>query len=140
MVNARFDTKGNIVIDATIIGSCKEKEVELICDTGFSADLVLSTSLGCELGMEYSGATNVKLADGSISTIPLFLAKIRFDDKVFDTSVFILPNIRENLVGMTLMDKFEVSFSRAKKRITIKSLEENHVSQLSNVLKNIVPR
>ena len=140
-MNARFDTNGNIVISGTVIGTCAEKRIEMVVDTGFSGDIVLPTAIACELGLEYQGAANVMLADGGISTIPLFLAKITFNDKVYDTTIFVLPNINESLLGMDLLDKFEVSFSRSLKKVTIKSLsEEGRISQLQQTLRAIVPR
>ena len=141
MIKASYDEYGNILIDGTIIGICKKSNVKMLLDTGFSGDLCLPISTACEVGLHPTGMGGVRLADGSIVVLPIFLGKIEMGEKIRDCSIFVVPGGKEVLIGGGLLKPYRVCFHAEKKEITIEEkFKEGHLSELKQSLRKIVPR
>lgn len=140
MVEAYFDDDGNVVVKGKLKGLYKTKEIEMLVDSGFSADLTLPLNIACEIGLNSQGVANVRLADGSITNVSLFTGMIDLDGAPRNCTIFVLPNVRESLIGMGLLQFYEVCFYGIKNKVTMKHLEENHVSELQQALRGIIPR
>lgn len=145
MIKAEYDEKENLVLYATLIGTCKEVKTKLIIDSGFSSNLGIPTSIAVSIGLCPCGVSSVQLADGTIVTIPVFLGKVKIGDKIIDTSYLVLPEgMKECLVGRELLSNYKVCFHTAKKEITIEEKQnfnkDKHLSELKEVLHRIVPR
>lgn len=135
---------GNLVLYATLIGTCKEVKKELIIDSGFSSNLAIPLSFAVSIGLCPCGVSSVQLADGTIVTIPVFLGKVKIGDKIIDTTYLVLPTegIKMCLVGMELLSNYKVCFHAEKKEITIEENfnKDTHISELKQSLHKIIPR
>ena len=142
-IPTRFDAQRNIIMDVTLIGTCREKKTNLILDTGFSLSLAVPISIACEIGLVPSGVGRVRLADGSVITLPIFLGKIKIGDKIIDTTYLVLSEeSRECLIGMELLAPYKISFHAKAKRVTIEEsfIKDAHISELKQSLRKIIPR
>ena len=142
MIEAYFNERGNVVLKATIRGLYKSKRIELLIDSGFSADLCLDLKTACTIGLESQGVASVRLADGSITTVSVFIGAIDLDELTpRECSIFVIPQISESLIGMGLLSFYEVCFHGAKNMVSIKSLSvETPIKSLSETLRSIIPR
>ena len=142
MIRAGYNDTGNLVLYATLIGTCKEVETELIIDSGFSSNLAIPISIAVSIGLSPCGVSRVQLADGTMVTIPVFLGQIKIGDRTIDTSFLVLSEgMKECLVGMELLSNYKVCFHAEKKEITIEeNFKEGHLSELKQSLRKIVPR
>ena len=142
MIPIRYDN-GNIVIETTLIGICKELKAKLLVDTGFSSSLAVPISVACQIGLSPVGVGRVQLADGSVITLPIFLGKVKIGDKIIDTTYLVLSEeSKECLVGMELLAPYKISFHAAAKRVTIEEsfIKNAHISELKQSLRKIIPR
>ena len=142
MIEAYFDEKRNVIIKGKIRGLYKTKEIKMLVDSGFSADLVLPLPIACEIGLKHQGVGAVRLANGAISSVSIFFGAIDLEGTTpRECTIFVLPEIKESLIGMGILSFYEVCFHGAKNKVEIKSLsEEPHILQLSETLRSIVPR
>ena len=145
MIPIRYDKEGNIVIETTLIGICKELKAKLLVDTGFSSSLAVPISVACQIGLSPVGVGRVRLADGSVITLPIFLGKVKIGDKIIDTTYLVLSEeSKECLVGMELLAPYEITFHAAQKEVSIEEKESfiknKHISELKQSLRNLIPR
>jgi clan AA aspartic protease len=99
----------------------REREVEVVVDTGFTAALTLPPSLIAALGLRWQTVDRVTLADGSESTFDVYEAKVVWDGKV--RQILVDEADSDPLVGMRLLRGHELKMEvRARGKVTIKRL------------------
>ena len=123
MIQARYDTNGNIILDLNLIGTCNEKKVKVLMDTGFSGALAIPIDIGCEIGLEGVGDAQVIVASGEAIPVPIFLGKVEIGDEKIECIYIVLPGSNEVLIGMELVKNYNVEFHGARRTITIKKAE-----------------
>jgi len=145
-IPANFDEQGNIRIPVKLIGLCRERNVSLILDSGFSGNITCPISLACAIGLKPQGVGSVQLADGSIITLPIFLGKVKIGDKIIDTTYLVLSEeSKECLVGMELLAPYKITFHADKKEVSINDekqsfIKNKHIQDLQKSLRKIIPR
>jgi len=116
-VIAGIDNENQIRVESEIIGLYKKTLYGAILDTGFSGGLVLPLVTAVDIGLEKVGAGNVTLADGSMKTLPMFMCKIKIAGITQDVDTLVLGN--EVLIGMNVIDAFNISFNGPKQQVLI---------------------
>jgi len=103
MVNiiSGLDNENQIRVETEIIGLYKTVPYGAIIDTGFTGGMVLPLFIAVDIGLEKVGGSTVTLADGSILTLPTFLAKLKIGSKVMDVTTLVMGN--EILLGIEAM-------------------------------------
>ena len=123
MIKARYDDHGNIILDLKLIGTCNEKKVEALLDTGFSGALAIPVDAGCEIGLEGVGDAHVIVASGEAIPVPIFLGKVEIGPEIIECIYIVLPGSNEVLIGMEILKTYNVEFFGARKIISIKKAE-----------------
>ncbi|MEA2037158.1 MAG: aspartyl protease family protein, partial [Nanoarchaeota archaeon] len=113
MIAARYDQNGNIILDLKLIGTCGEKKVKVLMDTGFSGALAIPVSTGCEIGLEGVGEAQVIVASGESIPVPIFLGKLKIGDEIIECLYIVLPGSNEVLIGMEIIKDYNVQFHGA---------------------------
>jgi predicted aspartyl protease len=129
-----------IMVKVTLIGDYERKDVYALMDTGFSSDIALDIEHAIRLGLDPVGIINIRLADGSITSAPTFMGKVKIGDKITD-AVYIITG-RGVLIGMGLLKHFDICFSALKNTVQISSgsIEgSGALSQLWESLRGIFP-
>ena len=80
------------------------KEIEAIVDTGFTASLLLPSSIIAELGLQKVGSAKYGMADGNIAKTDVFIGEINWLE--IPRRVEIIASTSElPLVGMELLSE-----------------------------------
>lgn len=103
---AGIDSKNNIRIEIKIKGLYKTISYGAVLDTGYSGGVVLPLVTAVDIGLEKVGAMNVTLADGTIKTLPTFLADVVLGGHSQDATVLVMGT--DVLIGMELIEKYQV--------------------------------
>jgi clan AA aspartic protease len=99
----------------------REREVDAVIDTGYSASLTLPPGLINALGLRWQTVSRVTLADGSQCLFDVYEAKVLWDGKV--RHVLVDEADTDPLVGMRLLRGHELKMHvRARGKVTIKRL------------------
>jgi len=106
-----------------LIGTCGEKKVKTLMDTGFSGALAIPVDVGCEIGLESVGDAQVIVASGESISVPLFLGKVKIGDDIIECIYIVLSGSNEVLIGMEIIRDFNVEFHGARRTISIKKAE-----------------
>lgn len=139
MINARYDSNGNIILDLKLIGRCGNKKVKTLLDTGFSGALAIPVSVGCEIGLESVGDAQVIVASGEAIPVPIFLGKIEIGDEVIECIYIVLHGSNEVLIGMDIIQDYNVEFHGAKRTITIKKAEAEAAKSIEEIEPTVPP-
>jgi clan AA aspartic protease len=81
--------------------------VNAVIDTGFTDFLTLPSRLIARLGLSYQSSTRVRLADGSVVIIGLFLGAVLWDGQ--ERIIFIHQAEGDPLIGMSLLDSYRLT-------------------------------
>jgi len=114
-----IDSENQVRIEATIKGLYKSTTYGCILDTGYSGTLVLPLTIAVELGLEKAGAASVTLADGSTSVVPTFICKVDIGGIIQDADTLVMGS--DILLGMGIMEKFQVFIDSAAAKVTFSS-------------------
>lgn len=99
----------------------REKEIEAVIDTGYTASLSLPPSLVASLGLRWKTFGRGILADGSECVFDVYAGEVLWDGKV--RRILVYEADSDPLVGMALLRGYELKMQvRSRGRITIKRL------------------
>ena len=99
----------------------RERVVNAVVDTGYTAALTLPHAWIAALGLRWRSIDRATLADGSESVFDVFEAKIVWDGKV--RRILVDEAETDPLVGMRLLKGHELKMQiRARGKVTIKRL------------------
>jgi clan AA aspartic protease len=99
----------------------REREVEAVVDTGYTASLTLPPALIATLGLRWQSLGRGSLADGSQCLFDVYAAEVVWDGKVRRTLVAEADAVP--LVGMRLLKGYELKMQvRSRGKVTIKRL------------------
>jgi clan AA aspartic protease len=114
------DNAGRVRITVRGIGR-KQRNVEAIIDTGFTASLTLPPAFIDKLGLRWPSMDRATLADGSECLLDVFEANVLWDGKL--QRILIQQADAVPLVGMGLLNGYELKMQiRAGGKVTIKQL------------------
>jgi clan AA aspartic protease len=139
MIKARYDSNGNIILDLKLIGTCGDKKVKVLMDTGFSGALAIPVDIGCEIGLESVGDAHVIVASGEAIPVPIFLGKVEIGDEVIECIYIVLPGSNEVLIGMEVIRDYNVQFHGAKRTISIKKAEAEAMQKVEEIEPTVPP-
>lgn len=116
--------KREAVIPLTIRGSAgHELEIKAIVDTGHTGWLTLPPEMIAELNLPWYGFGQGTLADGSVVSYDVYLAKVLWDERFRKVRVSELA--ATPVVGMSLLRGCELRMqTRSRGRITIARLPD----------------
>lgn len=92
------------------------KEVQSTVDTGFTGWMTLPPSAVRDLGLAYQGRRNVKLADGKLQLVSLYLAFVSWHGQILPRLIH--QSDSKSLLGMGLL---------AGSRLTVESMAGGEV-------------
>lgn len=99
----------------------REREVEVVIDTGFTASLSLPPALISSLGLRWQRIGRGLLADGSECVYDVYEAKVMRDGN--ERRILVDEADADPLVGTTLLSGYELTIQvRAGGKVTIKRL------------------
>jgi clan AA aspartic protease len=99
----------------------REREVEAIIDTGYTASLTLPAALIAALGLRFRSVDRALLADGTECLFDVYHGKVIWDRKV--RRVLVDEADTEPLIGMRLLRGHELKMQvRYRGKVTIKRL------------------
>jgi clan AA aspartic protease len=99
----------------------REREVDAVIDTGYTASLTLPPALIVALGLRWRSVDRGTLADGSECLFDVYEARVVWDGKVRD--ILVDEADADSLVGMRLLKGYELRMQvRARGKVTIKRL------------------
>ena len=99
----------------------REREIEAVIDTGYTASLCLPPAVVASLGLQWKSTGRGVLADGSECLFDVYLANVMWDGT--ERSVLVDEADTEPLVGMALLRGYELNMQvRPRGRVTIKRL------------------
>lgn len=99
----------------------REREIEVIVDTGYTGALTLSPAIITALGLSWQGFGRGILADGSECSFDVYETSVVWDGRA--RRVLVDEANADPLVGMKLLDGFELKAQiREGGRVTIKRL------------------
>jgi len=99
----------------------REREVEAIIDTGYTALLTLPPKLVVALGLRWKKVDRCTLADGSVCLFHVYAARVVWEGK--ERRILVDEADAEPLVGMRLLKGFELRMQvRSQGKVTIKRL------------------
>jgi clan AA aspartic protease len=99
----------------------REREIEAVIDTGYTASLSLPPALVAALGLRWKSVGRGILADGSECLFDVYVAEVEWDGKT--RRVLIDEADTDPLVGMALLGGYELKMQvRSGGKVTIKRL------------------
>lgn len=99
----------------------REREVEAVIDTGYTASLTLPPALIAALGLRWQSLDRGTLADGSECLFDVYEGKVVWDGKV--RRILVDEADTDPLVGMGLLRGYELKMHiRSRGKVTIKRL------------------
>jgi clan AA aspartic protease len=99
----------------------REREIEAVIDTGFSASLSMPPAMIAALGLRWKGFGRGILADGSECLFDVYKADLVWDRTV--QSIVVDEADTEPLVGMGLLSGYELKMDvRPRGKVSIKRL------------------
>jgi len=102
----------------------RNRQVDVVIDTGFTASLTLPPSLIAALGLRWQSVGRGTLADGSTCLFDVYEAKIGWDRRVL--RVLVSEADTDPLVGMELLNGYELTVQvRNRGRVTIRRLSKS---------------
>lgn len=119
MVNiiSGLDNENQIRVETEVIGLYKTVPYGAVIDTGFTGGMVLPLFIAVDIGLEKVGGSTVTLADGSILTLPTFLAKIKIGSKTMDVTTLVMGS--EILLGIEAMANHRMCISTGTGNVVI---------------------
>lgn len=112
---------GKPIVEVSISGSKGSVRYKGFLDTGASWTSVKPEDVE-KLGLEQIGVMPIYTAAGNL-IVRLYLAKVSFLDKEFETTVFPLPIPIEHgfdcLIGMNIMNHFKITFDNKQQMLEI---------------------
>jgi clan AA aspartic protease len=99
----------------------REREIEAVIDTGFTASLSLAPSLVASLGLHWKSFGRGILADGSECLFDVYVATVVWDGR--DRRILVDEADTDPLVGMALLNGHELKMQiRSRGKVTIRRL------------------
>ncbi len=99
----------------------REREVEAVIDTGYTASLTLPPAVITALGLPWQTVDRVTLADGSESIFDVYEARVVWDGKA--RLVLVDEADTDPLVGIALLSGYELKMQvRSHGKVSIKRL------------------
>lgn len=131
-----IDNENLIRAELEVIGTFKTVPYGAVVDTGFTGGLVLPIFIAVDIGLEKVGGSTITLADGSIKTVPTFLAKIKLGHRVIDVTTLVMGN--EILIGTEALTKHRICISTGTGNVVIEDAAslENY-NELSKSLQKL---
>ena len=118
---------GGILKDGTarirlrVKGPRREKTIDAIIDTGYSAELTLPQFLIDHLGLQWRCLDRATLADGSRVVFDTYASKVVWDGR--PQRITVDQSETEPLIGMALLEGFELTVQvRPGGKVTIRKL------------------
>jgi len=109
------------IVEVTIFGSKDSVHYKGFLDTGASLTSIKPEDVE-KLELEQIGAMPIYTAAGNL-IVKLYLTKITFTDRQFETTVFPLPIPIEHgfdcLIGMNVMNHFKITFDNKQQMLEI---------------------
>ena len=104
MIKGEF-IKGNIpIVKASIASGNVTQETYFLLDTGFTGDLQITPTIAKDLGLEITGVTNTKIANGEIVAVPTASAFSTMEGVT--KSVQVLVSKSMPFMGISFLTKF----------------------------------
>jgi len=124
MITGRVDSdEGRIRLKITGFRE-KQRELEAVIDTGFTASLTLPPAIIASLGLRWQSLDRGTLADGSECLFDVYVADVVWDGK--ERRILVNEADTDPLVGMTLLRGFELRMQvRSHGKLTITKLNSN---------------
>ena len=85
----------------------REREIEAVIDTGFTASLTLPPAIIASLKLRWHGFERGMLADGSECLLDMYEATVVWDRA--ERRILVAESQAEPLVGMSMLDGYELS-------------------------------
>lgn len=99
----------------------RERDIEAVIDTGFTASLTLPPAVIAALGLRWQSVDRGTLADGSECLFDVYEVKVVWDGKL--RRVLVNEADTDPLVGMLLLRGYELKMKvRSRGKVTIKRL------------------
>ena len=99
----------------------RNRQVDAVIDTGFTASMTLPPSLISALGLRWQSVGRGTLADGSTCLFDVYEAKVKWDRRVL--RVLVSEADTDPLVGMELLNGYELTVQvKNGGKVTIKRL------------------
>jgi clan AA aspartic protease len=97
-----FDKAGTPRVHVTVMGSRAATDCEALIDTGFDGDITIPLPTAIQLGLEFTDATEVELADGTVKDEMVFSGAIRWNGEERAIRIM-LTSSEEALLGRGLL-------------------------------------
>jgi len=114
---AGMDSSGSPRLEVTIKGKYKSIGAGAVVDTGFTGDVVIPEDKALSIGLDAGGAAAITLADGSASTVQLYLCKVKIGDIEQNAAAIVMGS--DILIGMGLLSPFDVCFRSGTQEVII---------------------
>jgi clan AA aspartic protease len=102
-------------------GRGRERELEAVIDTGYTASLTLPPAVIASLALRWRSLERGTLADGSEILFDVYVAKVVWDGN--ERRVLVDEADTDPLVGMALLSGYELKMQvRSRGKVTIKRL------------------
>lgn len=105
MIRGQFVNKDQPIVPATIAWNQSVQTSQFLLDTGFTGDLQVTPSIAKELGLEVSGVTPAKFADGVLRNVPT--ASAIADMEGITNYVQVIISNSFPLMGISFLEKFQ---------------------------------
>lgn len=112
-----LDDQNQVRIEIEVQGLYKSMPYGAIVDTGFTGGMVLPLFVAVDLGLEKVGASTVTLADGTVMTLPTFLAQIRLGTKTFDVATIVMGS--DILIGIEALSNHRICISTGTGNVVV---------------------
>jgi predicted aspartyl protease len=105
MVTGKFINSNQPIIQAVVGWRQAVQTPYFLLDTGFTGDLQVTPEIARELGLEVSGATKARFADGTLQVVPTASAIANMEGTTNYVQVIISNSIP--LMGISFLEKFQ---------------------------------
>ncbi|MCX6751593.1 MAG: hypothetical protein NT161_02385 [Candidatus Nomurabacteria bacterium] len=105
MVKGEFIKENVPIVKASVAWKQSAQETFFLLDTGFTGDMQVTPGIARELGLEVTGATNTRIANGEIVPIPTASALSSMEGITKNIQVFISKGVP--LMGISFLSKFD---------------------------------
>lgn len=134
---AGVDSQKQVRVEVELQGKYKSLPYGAIVDTGFTGGLSIPLAVAVEIGLEKAGATTVTLADGTLKTLPVFLAKVKIGDTTVDASTLVMGT--DVLMGMEVLESFQICVNAGTGEVVVTEQESlQRLQQLKSALRRVI--
>lgn len=134
-----LDNENQVRVEVDVIGKYKTVPYGAVLDTGFTGGLVLPIFVAVDIGLDKVGASTVTLADGSIMTVPTFLAQIKLGSKTIDVATIIMGS--DILLGVEAIKNHRICISTGTGQVVVEdAVSTERYNQLTESLHKLTEK